>query len=72
MKISGYSDMKEGTFLPKLDKFWQTFENLLEPVLEPLCYPDLIDRVVKEDVVFLFIKAADRLISNRSQIVCGW
>ena len=72
MKISGYSDMKEGTFLPKLDKFWQTFENLLAPVLEPLCYPDLIDRVVKEDVVFLFIKAADCLISiGRELYVAG-
>ncbi|RMX58146.1 hypothetical protein pdam_00000207 [Pocillopora damicornis] len=63
MKISDYSQLEKGTFWPKLDKFWQTFENSLEPVLEPLCYPDLIDRVVKEDVVFLFIKAADCLIS---------
>ena len=63
MKISDYSQLEEGTFWPKLDKFWQTFENSLEPALKPLCYPDLIDRVVKEDVVFLFIKAADRLIS---------
>ena len=63
MKISDYSQLEKGTFWPKLDKFWQTFENSLELVLEPLCYPDLIDRVVKEDVVFLFIKAADCLIS---------
>ena len=72
MKISGYSQLEKGTFWPKLDKLWQTFENSLEPVLEPLCYPDLIDRVVKEDVVFLFIKAADRLISiDRKLYVAG-
>ena len=72
MKISDYSQLEKGTFWPKLDKFWQTFENSLEPVLEPLCYPDLIDRVVKEDVVFLFIKAADRLISiDRKLYVAG-
>ena len=72
MKISDYSQLEKGTFWPKLDKFWQTFENSLELVLEPLCYPDLIDRVVKEDVVFLFIKAADRLISiDRKLYVAG-
>lgn len=72
MKISDYSQLEKGTFWPKLDKFWQTFENSLEPVLEPLCYPDLIDRVVKEDVVFLFIKAADCLISiDRKLYVAG-
>lgn len=72
MKISDYSQLEEGTFWPKLDKFWQTFENSLELVLEPLCYPDLIDRVVKEDVVFLFIKAADCLISiGRKLYVAG-
>ena len=72
MKISDYSQLEEDTFWPKLDKFWQTFENSLELVLEPMCYPDLIDRVVKEDVVFLFIKAADRLIStDRKLYVAG-
>ena len=72
MKISDYSQLEKGTFWPKLDKFWQTFENSLEPALKPLCYPDLIDRVVKEDVVFLFIKAADCLISiDRKLYVAG-
>ena len=72
MKISDYSQLEKGTFWPKLDKFWQTFENSLEPALKPLCYPDLIDRVVKEDVVFLFIKAADCLISiDRNLYVAG-
>lgn len=62
IKIEDYSDLRD-TFWGKLDCTWQTFENKLALVIGSLSYADLIDRKVKNDVISVFIKAPDHLIT---------
>ncbi len=45
--------------LQKLDTFWQGLEEKLEAMIKPLSYDKVFDRVIKQDKVFLFIKAPD-------------
>lgn len=62
VKISDHSDLSEkGTFLTKLDYFWQQYENKLVSVAEPSHYVELIDCTRKDDVLSLSIKAPDHL-----------
>lgn len=72
IKISDYSDMKEGTFWTKLDRFQQIFENKLKPVIEPLSYCDLIDRDVEKYVLFVFYQGTRSLEYFKSGFVSGW
>ena len=44
----------------------------MKPVIEPLSYCDLIDRVVEKDLLFVFIKEPDHLSTlKRNSFLAG-
>ena len=66
IKIDNYSEFESP--LKQFDKFWQGIEEKLEAMIEPSSYAKVFDRIVKQDEVFLFIKAPDHWCTLESNL----
>ena len=63
MKIDDFSRYKKGE-LPvskRIDIFWQTLEQKLNPMIQPSTYDDVFDKKLQGDTILLFIKATNHL-----------
>ena len=63
MKIDDFSRYKKGE-LPvskRIDIFWQTLEQKLNPMIQPSTYDDVFDKKLEGDTILLFIKATNHL-----------
>ena len=61
MKIDDFSRYKPGELNKKFDKFWQTLELKLNPMIQPSTYDDVFDRKRYGDSILLFIRATKHL-----------
>lgn len=59
MKIDNFSKFEAGDLNKKIDTFWQTLEQKLNPMIQPSTYDDVFDRKHEGDEIFLFIKATE-------------
>ena len=63
MKIDDFSRYKKGE-LPvskRIDIFWQTLEQKLNPMIQPSTYDDVFDRKLEGDTILLFVRATNHL-----------
>ena len=61
MKIDDFSRYKPGDLNKRIDIFWQTLEQKLNPMIQPSTYDDVFDKELQGDTILLFIKAANHL-----------
>ena len=61
MKIHDFSRYEPGKLNKKIDIFWQTLEQKLNPMIQPSTYDDVFDKELQGDTILLFIKAANHL-----------
>ena len=61
MKINNFSKYKPEELNENFDKFWQTLEQKLNPMIQPSTYGDVFDRKCYGDTVLLFIRATKHL-----------
>ena len=59
MKIDDFSRYKPGDLNKRIDTFWQTLEQKLNPMIQPSTYDDVFDRKLEGDTILLFIKAIE-------------
>ena len=59
MKIDDFSRYKKGDLSKRIDIFWQTLEQKLNPMIQPSTYDDVFDRELEGDTILLFIKATE-------------
>lgn len=63
MKIDGFSNFSHEYINKQLDKFWSKVEAKLNPLILPLTYSVIFDRVLEGDKILLSIKAPDHFCS---------
>lgn len=61
MKINDFSRYKKGDLNKRIDIFWQTLEQKLNPMIQPSTYDDVFDRKLEGDTILLFIRATNHL-----------
>ena len=61
LKIDDFSRYKKGDLNKRIDIFWQTLEQKLNPVIQPSTYDDVFDKKLEGDTIHLFIKATKHL-----------
>ena len=61
MKIDDFSRYKKGDLKKRIDIFWQTLEQKLNPMIQPSTYDDVFDKKLEGDTIHLFIKATNHL-----------
>ena len=61
MKIDDFSKFEAGDLNEKIETFWQTLEQKLNPMIEPSTYDDVFDKKLEGDTIHLFIKATNHL-----------
>ena len=61
MKINNFSKYKPEELNENFDKFWQTLEQKLNPMIQPSTYDDVFDRKCDGDTTLLFIRATKHL-----------
>ena len=61
MKIDDFSRYKKGDLKKRIDIFWQTLEQKLNPMIQPSTYDDVFDKKLQGDTILLFIKATNHL-----------
>ena len=61
MKIDDFSRDKKGDLSKRIDIFWQTLEQKLNPMIQPSTYDDVFDKKLHGDTILLFIKATNHL-----------
>ena len=59
MKIHDFSRYEPGKLNKKIDIFWQTLEQKLNPMIQPSTYDDVFDKKQEGDTIVLFIKATE-------------
>jgi len=59
MKIDDFSRYKPGDLNKRIDSFWQTLEQKLNPMIQPSTYDDVFDRKLEGDTIRLFITATE-------------
>ena len=59
LKIDDFSKFKAGDLNKKIDSFFQTLEQKLNPMIQPSTYDDVFDRKLEGDTILLFIKATE-------------
>ena len=59
MKIDDFSRYEPGKLNKKIDIFWQTLEQKLNPMIQPSTYDDVFDKKQEGDTIVLFIKATE-------------
>lgn len=61
MKIDDFSNFEAGDLNKKIETFWQTLEQKLNPMIQPSTYDDVFDKKLEGDTIHLFIKATNHL-----------
>ena len=61
MKIDDFSKFEAGDLNKKIETFWQTLEQKLNPMIQPSTYDDVFDKKLEGDTIHLFIKATNHL-----------
>ena len=61
MKIDDFSNFEAGDLNKKIETFWQTLEQKLNPMIQPSTYDDVFDKRLEGDTIHLFIKATNHL-----------
>ena len=61
MKIDDFSRYKKGDLKKRIDIFWQTLEQKLNPMIQPSTYDDVFDRELEGDTILLFVRATNHL-----------
>ena len=61
MKIDDFSRYKPRDLSKRIDIFWQTLEQKLNPMIQPSTYDDVFDKKLEGDTILLFIKATNHL-----------
>ena len=61
MKIDDFSRYKKGDLSKRIDIFWQTLEQKLNPMIQPSTYDDVFDRKLEGDTILLFVRATNHL-----------
>ena len=61
LKIGDFSRYKKGDLNKRIDIFWQTLEQKLNPMIQPSTYDDVFDKKLEGDTILLFIKATKHL-----------
>ena len=61
LKIGDFSRYKKGDLNKRMDIFWQTLEQKLNPMIQPSTYDDVFDKKLEGDTILLFIKATRHL-----------
>ena len=61
MKIDDFSNFEAGDLNKKIETFWQTLEQKLNPMIQPSTYDDVFDKKLEGDTILLFIKATNHL-----------
>ena len=61
MKIDDFSKFEAGDLNKKIETFWQTLEQKLNPMIQPSTYDDVFDKKLEGDTILLFIKATNHL-----------
>ena len=61
MKIDDSSSYEPRYLKKRIDTFWQTLEQKLNPMIQPSTYDDVFDRELEGDTIHLFIKATKHL-----------